>query len=321
MFRKIVLLILAFGFFGVPLIYPVEAKEISDWGKINPLLKRVLPLKSSGNPDDENECLLCHKKYIRAFGKTIHAKAFVSQNGKALGSACETCHGPMVRHLRGKTRKERSSSVVSFKKLSPARKNLICLQCHDKGTKNYWQGSPHEMSDVSCSDCHYVMRKRSKRRLFIRENPSSTCYQCHRGKRAQAQRASHMPVREGKVQCSNCHDVHGGTGDNLLKRPTVNETCYQCHQEKRGPNIWEHPPVRENCANCHDPHGSNFKPLLKLKPPYLCQQCHMAGFHPSALYNSKDLTNNEGRLIEKSCMNCHSLIHGSNHPSGARFQR
>jgi len=54
----------------------VGAKEISDWGKINSMLKRVLPLKSTGNPDDDKECLLCHKKYIRAFGKTIHAKIF-----------------------------------------------------------------------------------------------------------------------------------------------------------------------------------------------------------------------------------------------------
>jgi hypothetical protein len=26
-------------------------------------------------------------------------------------------------------------------------------------------------------------------------------------------------------------------------------------------------------------------------------------------------------VIGRSCSNCHSRIHGSNHPSGARFQR
>jgi hypothetical protein len=26
-------------------------------------------------------------------------------------------------------------------------------------------------------------------------------------------------------------------------------------------------------------------------------------------------------VIGRSCQNCHSQIHGSNHPSGARFQR
>lgn len=111
MIRIIVIKILVVILLGGPAINPVGAKEISDWGKINPMLKRVLPLNSTGNPDDEMECLLCHKKYIRAFGKTIHAKTIVSKRGKALGSACETCHGPMVRHLRGKTRKERNSRL------------------------------------------------------------------------------------------------------------------------------------------------------------------------------------------------------------------
>ena len=27
------------------------------------------------------------------------------------------------------------------------------------------------------------------------------------------------------------------------------------------------------------------------------------------------------RMIGRTCQNCHSQVHGSNHPSGARFQR
>jgi hypothetical protein len=27
------------------------------------------------------------------------------------------------------------------------------------------------------------------------------------------------------------------------------------------------------------------------------------------------------RLLSRSCSNCHSQIHGSNHPSGAKFER
>ena len=26
-------------------------------------------------------------------------------------------------------------------------------------------------------------------------------------------------------------------------------------------------------------------------------------------------------ILQRSCQNCHSQVHGSNHPSGARFQR
>lgn len=185
----------------------------------------------------------------------------------------------------------------------------------------HWRGSAHEMSGVSCTNCHYVMKKKSKRFLFANKDVKKVCFQCHRDKRARIMRSSHMPLREGKMGCADCHNPHGGIGPSLLKQASVNETCYMCHQEKRGPLIWEHSPVRENCSICHDPHGSNFKPLLKRKPPYLCQQCHMDAFHPSSLYDGADLAGRNRDLIGKACLNCHSQIHGSNHPSGARFQR
>ncbi len=94
-------------------------------------------------------------------------------------------------------------------------------------------------------------------------------------------RSSHMPVREGKVVCTDCHNPHGSFSEALLKTATINEVCYQCHAEKRGPFLWEHPPVRENCLNCHDPHGSNNDFLLKISRPRLCQQCHSGGQHNS----------------------------------------
>ena len=71
-------------------------------------------------------------------------------------------------------------------------------------------------------------------------------------RRAQLQRSSHMPFREGKVTCTSCHNPHGTPIRKQLFRATVNENCYSCHAERRGPFLWEHPPVMENCANCHE---------------------------------------------------------------------
>ncbi len=101
-----------------------------------------------------------------------------------------------------------------------------------------------------------------------------TCFQCHKNKRAEIWRTSHMPVREGKITCSTCHNPHGSYTEALLKEATVNDGCYKCHAEKRGPFLWEHAPVRENCLNCHDPHGSINDFMLKISRPRLCQQCH-----------------------------------------------
>lgn len=36
-----------------------------------------------------------------------------------------------------------------------------------------------------------------------------------------------------------------------------------------------------DCSNCHVPHGSNHRNLLQARTPFLCQQCHLAPFHPS----------------------------------------
>ena len=62
-----------------------------------------------------------------------------------------------------------------------------------------------------------------------------------------------MPVREGKLQCTSCHNPHGTANDKLLKEATVNEVCYTCHAEKRGPYLFEHAPARDNCLSCHEP--------------------------------------------------------------------
>ncbi len=307
------------------------AEKQIKWEKVNPLLKGAVSIGMSDNLDDETECLLCHKDYIKSFGKTKHAKVLVSRFGKKLGQTCEKCHGPMSKHLEetginknsqktlGKVFK--AKYVVSFKKISPKAKNAICLQCHEKSTLMGWKGSAHEMMDVSCDSCHYVSKRKGKRKLLINEDPKKGCFQCHREKRAKLLRTSHMPMREGKMDCGSCHNAHGGAGPSLLKRSTTNETCNICHQDKRGPLIWEHAPVREDCSICHDSHGSNFRPLLKQKAPFLCQQCHMDVFHVSSLYDRGSLNSRDTHIAGKSCLNCHSLIHGSNHPSGARFQR
>ena len=101
-----------------------------------------------------------------------------------------------------------------------------------------------------------------------------TCFQCHKDRRAQMFRSSHMPMREGKIVCSDCHNPHGSITESLLKKDSINDVCYTCHAEKRGPFLFEHEPVRENCDNCHDPHGSINEYSLKMPRPRLCNECH-----------------------------------------------
>ncbi|MGZ8259496.1 MAG: cytochrome c3 family protein, partial [Caldimonas sp.] len=111
----------------------------------------------------------------------------------------------------------------------------------------------------------------------------------------------------------------------MLTKPTLNQTCYSCHADKRGPLLWEHAPVAEDCSLCHSAHGSVRPALLNKVPPLLCQQCHAPADHPSLARTSQSLPGGPAGgaifLVNGACMNCHSQVHGSNHPAGARLMR
>jgi DmsE family decaheme c-type cytochrome len=219
------------------------------------------------------------------------------------------------------------STIISFshKSLTPIpAQNAQCLSCHQGGARIFWHGSIHEDNKLACSDCHNPMTNFAAHGLTARESINETCFSCHKVQRAQFNMRSHMPLPEGKITCVDCHNPHGSTTDPLLKADSVNEVCYGCHAEKRGPFLFEHAPVRENCLNCHNPHGSNFESLLTAPRPMLCQQCHAQDGHPAQLMTRGNLAGGlrpDPRLIATSCQTCHVNIHGSNDPSGARFER
>jgi DmsE family decaheme c-type cytochrome len=264
-----------------------------------------------------NTCLKCHASQAAVFDKTLMGKIGKTQKGKF---DCENCHGPGSAHVKAGGGRG-VGGIISFRPEDDSRtveeNNAICLNCHQKGDRTLWKGSTHEIRGIACTNCHTIMKEVSRKNQLKTAFQPDTCFQCHENKRAQIWRTSHMPVREGKMTCTDCHNPHGSFAEHLLKQATVNDTCYQCHAEKRGPFLWEHPPVREDCLNCHDPHGSNNDFLLKISRPRLCQQCHSGGVHNSNPRNPQVTLYAQGR----ECQHCHSNHHGSNSPNGARFMR
>ena len=163
------------------------------------------------------------------------------------------------------------------------------------------------------------MANHSPRAHLAKETEIETCASCHLQKRATTMRSSHMPLREGKMTCTSCHNPHGSVTPALLRENSLNDNCYRCHTEKRGPFLWQHAPVIESCANCHDPHGSNHEKMLKVAKPRLCQQCHIESRHPTSPYGRDP--GSAKFVMSGPCVNCHVNIHGSNHPSGFAFTR
>lgn len=270
-------------------------------------------------------CMQCHDKPpVTLILHTAHAQSADPRTPFA-AHACEACHGPSPEHLKKPPKgEERAPVKVMFGRnsVTPVAEQIkVCLGCHEAGPRMNWKGSQHQFADISCASCHTLHTLKDE--VLLKASQPKVCFTCHATQRAQIYLFSSHPIKEGKVVCADCHNAHGSFGPQLLVKGTVNETCYQCHPETRGPFLWEHAPVREDCGNCHAPHGSTQPRLLKVRTPWLCQMCHMEAFHPSTVYSGTGVPPRgvADRLLVKGCLNCHSQVHGSNHPSGVRLMR
>ena len=253
-------------------------------------------------------CLTCHEEQ----GHTLVHPRIDPQDPR-----CESCHGPGQAHVDGGGD---PALMRSFAELPPAQANARCQACHTWQEQRFWSAGAHSRAGVTCVSCHAVHRAEGANPHLLRQpDELSTCLGCHGVMRTRTWKSSHMPVREGKLSCGDCHNPHGSASERMLRDPSQQENCYRCHAEKRGPTLFEHPPVRENCMNCHDPHGSMHENLLVTRPPRLCQNCHVNPRHPS---EPRQVTGSGSRFVfNKACVNCHTSVHGSNHPAGVRQQR
>ena len=272
------------------------------------------------------KCTKCHDEGdsapVLAIGKTKHGVRADTRT-----PTCTSCHGESPTHVNKPDGvKDRPKPDRMFAKNSstpPEVRNQACLTCHQQDAKrSHWEGSIHQSRDVACSSCHQVHTGHDKVKDKLAQ--PEVCFTCHKEQRAQVNKPSHHPIIEGKMSCSDCHNPHGSVGPKLMKRDSVVDTCYTCHMEKRGPFVHNHEPVSEDCSNCHNPHGTVVESMLKARPPFLCHQCHTphGGFIPpllgkqavpnTATQSARSTTNlNQGR----SCMNCHTQVHGSNNPA------
>jgi DmsE family decaheme c-type cytochrome len=268
-------------------------------------------------------CKTCHEDQWQTYQSNPHHRADLDAKVVSSQTGCESCHGPGSEHVEAGGDKSHAgfATVRNFATMKPQDASAACASCHKAGDQFYWDHSDHAKRDVSCVQCHSVHHAKDAEpgALLAAKDVNQLCGTCHKNQKHAMARSAHMPLREGGMTCASCHNPHGSPTESMLKASTPNELCVSCHADKRGPFLWEHAPVRENCMNCHQPHGSNNAKVLASKEPYLCQRCHVATRHPSTLYDLNDLTSN--RLLNRSCTNCHSQIHGSNHVGGTFFTR
>lgn len=270
-------------------------------------------------------CASCHAGIYNAFLKSVHGKKVIPDS-PANKQECESCHGPGSDHV---FKPGRGKEIFAFNRTATEKdRSSKCLSCHEESKSlAFWDMSRHRSAGVPCDDCHSIHYATEK---YLKTAEPALCFGCHKDIRSLSNKRSHHPVIEGLIKCSSCHDPMGGFGMKMIKADSTNELCYTCHSEKRGPFMWEHPPVDENCLNCHDAHGSSHSGLLSTKVPTLCQSCHdvldhnvpLTSFHAFGGSAASD----KNRFFGRSCLNCHSNIHGGDGPvnpisQGNRFVR
>jgi DmsE family decaheme c-type cytochrome len=279
------------------------------------------------SPKGADTCLKCHDEdskfpvvdiFKTPHGHKTDARAPFAQ------LQCESCHGPGGEHARKKKVDEPQGPIGTFglrAKTSPEAQDATCLKCHSGAERHDWPGSAHETAGIPCAGCHTVHAAADPTRS--KASQTEVCGACHARERAASFGAFSHPLRDKRMACSDCHQPHGSAGDALLAKGSVNDTCFTCHADKRGPFLWEHAPAAEDCSLCHSSHGAPHRGMLTQRPPLLCQGCHAQDGHPSIAFGSDRLASGSPSafVLGNGCANCHSQVHGSNHPSGADLGR
>ncbi len=265
----------------------------------------ALPKAAASDPADfvgSDVCATCHADVANKFSSNPHSRLGLLHGGH--GATCESCHGG------GKAHVESGGDVTKIKqisKMSPKEVDATCLGCHAGAHPNF-DRSPHAKAGVSCLGCHSIHTGDTEAKLLKASQPK-LCFQCHADVKPSFDMPFHHKVNEGLMKCSDCHDVHGSfNASNLKSTADQNAICTKCHTETRGPFVFEHAAVKgEGCMGCHTPHGSQ-NPRLMTVPNInqLCNQCH------SPVSASTVHGMNAGSADRPPCVNCHTMIHGSN---------
>jgi DmsE family decaheme c-type cytochrome len=301
------------------------------WAALPPALAAADGPGTAYSEKGADTCLECHDDETPGYsgsalfkGRHAHRADPRAPFGPG-GLQCEACHGPGGRHAaKGSKKKLTINSLKADSFLPVAQRNGACLACHQNQNRSAWHASAHERSELACTSCHQMHVQADA--VLSKAREAEVCFNCHKPQRADFHKTSSHPVQGGRMSCSDCHNAHGSAAGASLKKATLNQTCTSCHADKRGPVLWEHAPVAEDCSLCHAPHGSVRQALLTKSPPMLCQQCHAAAGHPSVARGGNSLPGGSSGgsaifAVAGSCTNCHTAVHGSNHPSGAMLMR
>ena len=211
------------------------------------------------------ECMFCHNSFPELAAGHDQLRSEPLFNGALpQGIDCQRCHGPGGNHIQtahstGASAATIAQSIVNPKRLTPARRMEVCLQCHletdsmpfarsivkyDRGPFSYRPGEP--LGNFMLFFDHAPSSPREDRFQIVNSAYRLDMSACFR-------------KSNGALQCTTCHNPHNiPRGDEAPRRDEAariyNGACLGCHTM----------PIREtaaarqhtaaaDCVSCHMP--------------------------------------------------------------------
>lgn len=182
----------------------------------------------------DEDCAMCHDVIAEHFATASHAR-LTAKGDNALGSGCETCHGP------GSLHSDAGGGTDNI--LNPGKDPTICLNCHLEVRSRFMLRSKHPVvmghdviqGGLTCTDCHSPHEGSARPgggglSGLARNDACLSCHEAQRGPYV----FEHEALREG---CDVCHDPHGSVNEKLLVARNAS-LCLRCHfQQQAGPGV------------------------------------------------------------------------------------
>jgi predicted CXXCH cytochrome family protein len=198
----------------------------------------------------EIECASCHftgysltptvaGDYLAGAVDDPNGEADIDGSGtpNELNIGCEVCHGPGSEHVKAPKAKK-SSTIVSPRKLSPARASVICEQCHSRPQGNLQNDAPvskdNRMMIPGTSRNEYLVNFTTREDAAQKDFwPDGIHSKSHHQQGTDFIKSKKYRNGSHIVICTDCHDPHGTTEVKHQLRAGVrdekNTLCTSCH--------------------------------------------------------------------------------------------